>query len=169
MIDEHSTEPRTLSSQEAADLVITRRADGQLLLTRDGVQCEVRVRLCFPWSEPTRYFTFRDAKEAEVALVRELADLNEASRREVETSLTEAGFVLQVEAIEKLGRDFELRVWRVKTRQGTRTFQTRLDDWPRELPGGGLLIRDVAGDLFHIRDPHALDERSRKLLWAFMD
>ena len=33
-----------------------------------------------------------------------------------------------------------------------RTFQTRLDHWPCELPGGGLLIRDVAGDLYYIAD-----------------
>jgi hypothetical protein len=33
--------------------------------------------------------------------------------------------------------------WRVHTDQGARRFQTRLDDWPRKLPDGGLLIRDV--------------------------
>jgi hypothetical protein len=48
-------------------------------------------------------------------------------------------------------------------------FQTRLDDWPRELPGGDILIRDVAGDLYHVPDPEALDQRSQELLWAFVD
>ena len=50
-----------------------------------------------------------------------------------------------------------------------RTFQTKLDDWPRELPGGGLLIGDVAGDLYQIANRDDLDEKSRKLLWAFAD
>jgi hypothetical protein len=65
--------------------------------------------------------------------------------------------------------EVEIRVWRVRTRQGARRFQTRRDDWPRTLPGGGLLIRDVAGDLFHVPDPDALDRTSQERLWAFVD
>jgi hypothetical protein len=37
------------------------------------------------------------------------------------------------------------------------------------VPGGGLLIRDVAGDLYHVPDPSDLDRKSRELLWAFVD
>ncbi len=48
-------------------------------------------------------------------------------------------------------------------------FQTHLDDWPRETPGGGLLIRDVAGDLYFVPDPGGLDGGSREWLWAFVD
>jgi hypothetical protein len=31
------------------------------------------------------------------------------------------------------------------------------------------VIRDVAGDLYHVANPRALDEDSRKWLWAFVD
>jgi hypothetical protein len=31
------------------------------------------------------------------------------------------------------------------------------------------LVRDVAGDLYRIDDLAALDERSRELLWAYVD
>ncbi len=166
----HSTDTsRIFSPEQAGRLALSRGADGQLLLVRDGAEHEVRVRACFPWSHAGEYFSFRDAKDNEVALVRDLSDLSDASRAAAETALAEDGFVLEVTALLALDRDFELRVWRVETARGERTFQTRLDDWPRELPGGGLLIRDVAGDLFHVPDPGALDERSRKLLWAFMD
>jgi hypothetical protein len=37
------------------------------------------------------------------------------------------------------------------------------------LPKGGLLIRDVAGDLYRLPDPKTLDRKSRELLWAFVD
>jgi hypothetical protein len=37
------------------------------------------------------------------------------------------------------------------------------------LPGGGLLVRDVAGDLYYLGETLALDRRSRALLWAFVD
>jgi hypothetical protein len=37
------------------------------------------------------------------------------------------------------------------------------------LPGGGVLIRDVAGDLYHIPAPDRLDRKSRELMYAFVD
>jgi hypothetical protein len=48
-------------------------------------------------------------------------------------------------------------------------WSRRLDDWPRELPGGGLLIRDVAGDHYRFPEARSLDRESRELLWAFVD
>jgi hypothetical protein len=63
----------------------------------------------------------------------------------------------------------EIRSWKVETRQGPRSFQTRLDDWPMDVPGGGIVIRDVAGDLYHVAEPEKLDRRSRTWLWAFVD
>ena len=81
----------------------------------------------------------------------------------------EAGFVLEVTKIDDVDEEVEIRTWSVQTRQGPRRFQTRLDDWPVEVPGGGIVVRDVAGDLYHVTDPEAMDERSRKWLWAFVD
>jgi hypothetical protein len=57
----------------------------------------------------------------------------------------------------------------VATRQGPRSFQTRRDDWPRRLTTGGVLINDVAGDLYHIPDPSILDDTSRRWVHAFVD
>ena len=67
------------------------------------------------------------------------------------------------------GEEVEIRTWKVETRQGPRSFQTRLDDWPTEVPGGGIVIRDVSGDLYLVADPNGLDEGSRERLWAFVD
>ena len=69
----------------------------------------------------------------------------------------------------EIEEEVEIRRWQVETAQGPRRFVTRLDDWPRALPGGGLLIRDVAGDLYHLADPARMDQESRELLWAFVD
>jgi hypothetical protein len=127
------------------------------------------VRRCFPWSEPSRYVSLRDDEEEEFALVADLDHLDAASRQALEAALAEAGFVFVVTAIRDVDEEVEIRIWQVDTVQGARRFQTRLDDWPRELPGGGILIRDVAGDLYHVPEPQALDRRSRQLLWAFVD
>jgi hypothetical protein len=65
--------------------------------------------------------------------------------------------------------EVEIRQWTVETAHGRRSFQTHLDSWPRAPPMGGLLIRDVAGDLYRLAAPQAMDRRSRELLWAFVD
>jgi hypothetical protein len=145
------------------------RPDGRLWAVRDGHARAVSVRRCFPWSEPARYVSLRDDDEEEFALVADPGDLDPGSREALEAALTEAGFVFVVTALRDVDEEVEIRVWHVETAQGPRRFQTRLDDWPRELPGGGILIRDVAGDLYYVPDPKALDRKSRVLLWAFVD
>lgn len=153
----------------AGTVDVERRSDGQLWAGRAGAWKPVRVHRCFPWSEPGQYLSLRDADDEEFALVASLEDLEPDSRRALESALVEAGFVLEITGIADVHEEVEIRTWRVETRQGPRSFQTRLDDWPWEVPGGGIVIRDVAGDLYHVRDPHTLDDRSRKWLWAFVD
>ncbi len=145
------------------------RADGSLCVLRGDTAIPVTVRPCFPWSEARRWVSLRDDEQEEVALVRDPAELDEASRGALEGALADAGFLLEVTRVLAVEEEVEIRHWRVQTRQGPRSFQTRLDDWPRSLPDGGFLIRDVAGDLYHIGNPRALDKQSRELLWAFVD
>jgi hypothetical protein len=161
--------PRRPSADEAPGLRIERTTSGQLVATRGGRGVHVHVCRCFPWSEPSRFVSLRDSDEEEIALVPDLDQLDPDSRGALEVALVEAGFVLQIEAIDDIEEEIEIRCWRVRTRQGERAFQTPRDEWPREVPGGGLLIRDVAGDLFHIADPNGLDRESQRHLWAFVD
>lgn len=154
----------------AGNLRLERRQDGRLWLVRpDGRATLVRVNRCFPWSHPGQYLSLLDGDDEEVGMVRDPAELNAESRRALEDELVEAGFVFEITGVAGIVEEVEIRAWTVTTRQGQRSFQTRLDDWPRELPGGGLLIRDVAGDLYRLEDPNSLDKKSRELLWAFVD
>jgi hypothetical protein len=156
-------------SREGETLTLERRADGQLWARRNGSERAVRVHRCFPWSEPGRFLSLRDAEgDEEFALVHTLDELSGESRMALESAIIEAGFVLEVTRIVEVDEEVEIRTWKVETRQGPRSFQTRLDDWPTEVPGGGIVIRDVAGDLYHVVDPDGLDAESRGLLWAFV-
>ena len=142
--------------------------DGRLIAHTKGGLVAVRVRQCFPWSEPHRHLSLRDPEDKEIAFVEDPASLGETSRDALERAVAEAGFVLEVTRVVSIDEEVEIRQWLVETRHGPRSFQTHLDDWPRVLPGGGLLIRDVAGDLYRLRVA-AMDKHSRDLLWAFVD
>jgi Domain of unknown function (DUF1854) len=152
-----------------AGVTLRRAADGRLLATVGGAPIAVRVRQCFPWSDPDRQLSLRDDEDREVALVDDPATLDASSRAALHDALGEAGFVLDVVRVVEVEEEVEIRQWVVETAQGRRSFQTRLDDWPSRLPGGALVIRDVAGDLYRIADPGRMDRESRALLWAFVD
>ena len=158
-----------LVTSRVDDTRLERGRDGQLRLTANGRTCRVRIRRCFPWSERNRFISLRDDEQTEVLLVEDPSVLDGDSRELLEDALIEADFVLEVAGIEKITEEIEIRCWQVRTAQGPRRFQTRRDEWPRVVPGGGILIRDVAGDLYYIRKPAELDPRSRKLLEIFVD
>src|SRR5690349_25003843 len=143
--------------------------DGRLVVMVDGAPVPVRLRQCFPWSEPGLHLSLRDDEDREVAIVDDPAELDAESRGAIEHALAEAGFVLEVTRVLDIDEEVEIRQWTVETRQGRRSFLPHLDDWPRVLPTGGLLIRDVAGDLYRLASPATMDKRSRELLWAFVD
>ncbi|MCP3983559.1 MAG: DUF1854 domain-containing protein [bacterium] len=146
-----------------------RGSDGQLWARTADRTCSVRPVRCFPWSKPTRFVSLRDRDEDEVALVRDLSDLPYTAQRALGTALLEAGFVFVVEAVLEVEEEIEIRRFRVRTAQGMRSFQTLRDEWPRGMSGDGLLIKDVAGDLYLVPNPDGLDAKSRRLLWAFID
>lgn len=156
-------------TREAVLPVLKAGAGGRLVVLVDGVERSARVRQCFPWSQPHRHFTLRDDEDNELGHIEDPASLEDGSRAALETALAESGFVFEVTRIVEIDEEIEIRNWKVETRQGYRTFQTHLDDWPRELPAGGMLVRDVSGDLYHLPDPAVMDRKSREFLWAFVD
>ncbi|MEP7344121.1 MAG: DUF1854 domain-containing protein [Gemmatimonadaceae bacterium] len=158
-----------VSGPEPVERQLTRAPDGRLQIRLSGVLVNVRLHQCFPWSDPRHHYSLQNDEGEEVALIENPADLDLASRQALESELAEAGFVLEVVRVLDIDEEIEIRHWTVDTKQGKRTFQTHLDDWPRELPGGGMLIRDVAGDLYHLANPKGMDKRTRELLWAFVD
>jgi Domain of unknown function (DUF1854) len=135
---------------------------GQLLLHSQRGSIPVRPVACFPWSEPNNYISLRNEAGMEVGFIDSAAELDHSSRTALETTLRQTRFVFEVIAIEKVEDEFELRTW-------SGSFQTKLDEWPRTLETGAVMIRDLSGDLYQIKDPTALDPASQKLVWAYME
>ncbi len=148
---------------------LRRDDDGSVRLCRNGAETRVRLHLCFPWTEPERFLSLRDEEGNELLLVEDPGTLDRDSREILRSMIEESRFVFPITAIESADPDFELRVWKVRTRGGPRRFQTKLDDWPRPLPDGSLLLRDIAGDLYRVENPERLDSKRRRILWAFLD
>src|SRR2546426_11625183 len=100
------------TSERAGALTLERRADGRLWAARGDVERAVWVRRCFPWSEPARFVSLRDDEEREVALVRDPAELDAASRRVLEEAMVAAGFVFEIIRVTAIEEEVEIRHWR---------------------------------------------------------
>lgn len=150
-------------------LTLEKRRDGRLWALLQERAAKVTLRRCFPWTLPERYISLQTEDNTELALIADPSVLDAASQAALSQALAEAGFVFLIQRVYSVEEDFELRCFKVETPQGPRAFQTALDAWPRETPDGGLLIEDVAGDVFRIEDPASLDSRSRELVWELVD
>lgn len=144
---------------------------GQLFLTKEHEKEPIRVQVkpCFPWSKEGQYYSLLNEKHEEVHLIRSLGDLGLSSRQALEASLNESSFCFQVTELLSLEEDFELRIWKVKTQQGERTFQTKLMDWPREIQKNEFVVKDIHGDIFIFSRINEFSEPGRSLLWSFLE
>src|SRR3989475_12333112 len=129
----------------ASELTLERRSDGQLWAVRGEEERAVRVRRCFPWSEPGRFVSLRDEDDNELALVGDPAELDPASRRVLEEAMAAAGFVFEVTRVMAIEGEVEIRHWRGGNRAGTPPVPTRGRARPRVLAPGGPLVRRAGG------------------------
>lgn len=169
-------EPTTTAALNEAQTQTRRRssprlwlgADHRLWLEHAGRTVSVQPVRCFPWSAPGELISLRDSDEHEHHLVESLDELDPGSREALASAMLSAGFVLEIDAILSVEEDYEVRIWKARTRHGPRTFQTRLDEWPWVAPDGGHLIRDLCGDLFRLPPLERMDPKSRRWLWAYV-
>lgn len=149
--------------------LLERRVDGKLWLRQGSERVPVELVRCFPWSQPDRFLSLRDASGSERAFIGDLCELDNESRFAVRAGLVRSGFVLEITRVLGVEENFELRSFSVETAQGPRRFQTALDAWPRELEGGAVVLEDVHGDLYRLSAPEKLDAESRRWLRALID
>lgn len=152
-----------------ASLRLRQGPDGRLWAGDGDDARPVQPARCFPWSEPARFVSLRDEEGDEVALIVDPDELSPPSREALTQALADVGFLFEITRVVSLEEEVEIRTWTVQTRQGVRRFQTARDSWPRRLPAGDYLLRDVSGDLYRIVDPEALDPKSQHHLWAFIE
>jgi len=142
--------------------------DGQLAIQSEHGPVAVEISRCFPWTTPMDYLSLRDKEGEELLFLKSLSDLEPKSRELLEKEIARSTGTFQIESIQSLKKEIELRCWEVTTKQGVRSFQTELDEWPRELPNGTFLVEDLFGDLYVIPELEKLDPATQKLFWPLI-
>ncbi|MBN3266070.1 DUF1854 domain-containing protein [Bordetella bronchiseptica] len=149
-----------LHRNQAGRLVLT-GADGH---SHEGV-APVRA---FPISAPASGLSLVSADGHELAWLDDLAQLPPAQRQLVEEELASREFMPEIRRIVAVSTFATPSSWQVETDRGSATFVLRGEEDIRRLSGHTLLITDMHGIFFLIRDALALDRHSRKLLDRFL-
>lgn len=149
---------------------LERNAHGRLALTtpggvrHDGV---VPVR-AFPIAAPHEGLAMVDADGREVAWVGALDHLPVPLRALIEAELASREFTPEIRRIAAVSTFSTPSIWQVDTDRGATEFVLKGEDDIRRLSDGALWISDSHGIQFVVRDPRALDRRSRRLLERFL-
>jgi len=116
----------------------------------------------FPITSP-EYVIFRDGNGADVCVVRDINELDDDSKRNLQSILDKMYFIpkiVKIERIETSGDEFE---WDIVTDKGPRTFRTR--ERMSIIPvGDRIIVTDVNDNVYEIVDAYKLDGKSRREL-----
>jgi len=150
---------------------LERNGLGQLVAHLEGAAeptVDVVAARCFPWTLPETYVTLRTREGKEIALLKTLADLDEASRAVLEAELHDKVFNPKIRRILAHSREFGITSITADTDRGTVTFEIRTRDDIRMLSSTRIVFRDADGITYEVADLTALDPVSRGFVDEYM-
>jgi hypothetical protein len=125
----------------------------------------VKIALCQPLTDPGNLGLMRSADGKELALIRGLRALDSASANALRLSLRLSTLTASIKSIQSLGHQYGAVYWKVETDRGPREFVLKsLSEQVRWLSDTRILMTDVDGNRFEIRDMSKLDKKSHALL-----
>lgn len=149
-----------LTRNQAGRLVFV-AGDGEI---HEGV---VPVR-AFPIAAPDEGLSLLGRDGHELAWIDRLSDLPDSARTLLEEELARREFMPEIRRIHAVSSFATPSTWQVETDRGATELTLKSEENIRRLSGTTLLIADIHGVNFLIRDPHQLDSHSRKLLDRFL-
>lgn len=157
----------TLEFMDCTKLVFEKTQGGFLKLTVNGETTYDRVNLyrSFPLTKPEEYISVRDVDKNEIGLIRRLSDLSPAMQELVMFDLNRRYFTPEITRIATLKDEYGHVYMNVETDCGDKHIT---------VPNGSsnfihlsevrLILVDIDGNRFSIKDYTKLDSKSVKLL-----
>ena len=138
------------------------------LVTADGRSfSELEPRRLFPVSAGDKYVSLLDTEGIEIAIIRDLRELNAESRAVVDASLADYYLVPVIVKILEVSEKFGTLRWTVETDRGIKSFEIRNRNHDIKVYGDGRVrVRDSDDNRYFIPDYRELDSHSRKLMIA---
>ena len=140
-----------------------------VLVMPDGTRhSPITALRAYPVSAPDEGVALMDADGREIIWIDELSQLEAPLRAKVVQALNEREFLPEILQLTEVSSFATPSTWSVVTDRGVTQFLLKGEEDIRRLTGTVLLINDVNGVQFMIRDLAAMDKHSRKLLDRFL-
>ncbi|WP_339268200.1 DUF1854 domain-containing protein [Paenibacillus sp. FSL R5-0470] len=119
----------------------------------------------FPFQYNTQYISVRNSKSEEIGVIRDIDQLDEESRGEVDKELQLRYFLPVVTRIDSIKQKADMWIWELQTNLGqTRIVMRNLHEHMQYPSLYRIILTDVNGKRCEIRDYSTLDIQSRKKL-----
>jgi hypothetical protein len=145
--------------------------DDRLLMTHDDRSWPTVVpRWASPLKHPNRYLSLLDGKGNEIVTITDPEkELGEPNRGHVLAEVRRRYLTALVESVVTVKGEWGATYWVVETDRGRREFVTQsLQENAQWLGASHILLTDVDGNRFELKDIENLDERSRKLIHSIL-
>lgn len=155
---------------DAGGITCVSRPNGGLDIRHpDGELFDVHLIPAFPLTSQERMIVALDATGEEVALIDDAAKLAPDSRQAVAEELERSYFMPRIVDIVEAEEKLSVLTLEVETNRGPRTIQIRNARRSiRRMPHNQVIIRDVDGNRYKIRDWTELPAYGRDLLLQYM-
>ena len=141
------------------------------LVLRDGEPIEdLEPRRLFPFSNTTQYISLLDRDEKEIALIRDVEDLDDASREALNACFSEYYMIPEIRQLISSVDKFGSLTWEVETDRGRVTFRirNRHSDIKHFRGSGRVIVRDFNDNRYEIKDYRTMDAHSQALLFSYL-
>ena len=138
-----------------------------LTLESGEVYEKLEARRLFPVNRPNEYITLLDVEGVEVAVIRNITDLSEGSKKAIEYSLNDYYLVPHINRIISITEKYGTLHWVVETERGIKEFDIRNRNHDiKAFRSGCVRVRDSDDNRYVIDDYRTLDKHSRSQLFS---
>ena len=129
---------------------------------------QVVVVRAYPVTAPEQGVGIMDAEGHELAWFDRIDQVSPPLQALLREAVAEREFLPEIQRLKAVSSLVTPSVWTVDTDRGEARFMLKGEEDIRRLTGKTLIVSDVDGVQYLIRDPMTLDRHSRKLLDRFM-
>ncbi len=140
------------------------------LVCCDGnVIADLEPRRLFPMTDTDHYISLLDSKENEVALIKDLSEIDPASRKALEDCFFDYYMIPEITAILNVEDKFGVLKWEVATDRGNIKFtiRNRHSDI-KLLDKKYLIVRDSDDNRYQMKDIKKLDKASFRKIFSYI-
>ncbi len=151
---------------QAHEIRVFRAPTNTVRMTVRDERSYIRVRpvQASPLAHTERYVSLLDTKNEEVAFIKDMNELDEASRRVIEEELAHRYLRATIERVHTIQMEYGVTYWDVTTDRGKREFVIRGHENTHWASDTRLLLTDVDGNRFEVMDYTQLDPHSVRLI-----